>query len=77
MHKHPLKKLSWNERRRARRDISGLIGAMVEQNWVDAEDKPLLYDEMNRLLETTTPRIWQMFLHWFRYRVARHLRRQA
>ena len=72
--RHPLKKLSWNERRRARRDLTSLIGAMVKHNWVDAEDEPLLYDEVNQLLESTTPRHWQMFLQWYRYRIARHLK---
>jgi len=66
--------LSWSERRRARRDITRLIAAMVQHNWVDAEDEPLLYAEMNQLLESTTPRYWQMFLHWYRYRIACYLR---
>lgn len=73
VHKHPLDKLSWKERRRARRDISSLIEAMVDHNWVDADDEPLLHDEMNQLLESTTPRYWQMFLHWYRYRIARRV----
>ena len=75
VHKHPLNKLSWSERQRARRDITRLIAAMVEHNWVDADDEPLLYAEMNQLLESTTPRYWQMFLHWYRYRIARHIHR--
>ena len=74
VNKHPLNKLSWRERRRARHDITGLIEAMVEHDWVDAIDKPLLYAEMNQLLESTTPRYWQMFLHWYRYRIARRLK---
>ncbi len=69
----PGHQFSWKERRRARRDISNLIAAMVEHNWVDADDEPLLYAEMNRLLESTTPRYWQMFLHWYRYRIARRV----
>lgn len=73
--KHPLNKLSWRERRRARRDIARLIEALVEQNWVDAEDEPLLYSEMNQLLESTLPRFWQMCLHWYRHRIARHIQR--
>ena len=71
LHKHPLNKLSWRERRRARRDISNFIAAMVEHNWVDAGDEAPLHVEMNQLLESTTPRYWQMFLHWYRYRIAR------
>ena len=75
VHKHPLNKLRWRERRRARRDITRLIEAMVEHNWVDADDEPLLYAEMNQLLESTTPRYWQMFLHWYRYRITRQIQR--
>ena len=73
LHKHPINKLNWSERRGARRDITNLIEAMVEHNWVDADDEPLLRAEMNQLLESTTPRYWQMFLHWYRYRIARHV----
>ena len=73
LHKHPLNKLSWRERRRARRDLTRLIAAMVAHNWVDADDEALLHAEMNQLLESTTPRYWQMFLHWYRHRIARHL----
>ena len=71
--KHPLRKLSWRERQRARRDISRLIQAMVEHNWVDAEDEPLLHAEMRQLVESTSPRYWQMFLHWYRYRIGRYI----
>ena len=72
VNKSPPIELSWRERRRARRDISRLIEAMVEHNWVDAADEPLLHAEMEKLLESTTPRYWQMFLHWYRYRIGRH-----
>ena len=77
VHKHPLNKLSWRERRRARRDIARLIEAMVEHNWVDAGDEHLLLAEMKQLVESTSPRYWQMFLHWYRYRFARHFYRRA
>ena len=73
LHKHPLTKLSWRERSQARRDIGGLIAAMVAQDWVDAADEPLLHAEMEKLLESTSPRRWQMLLHWYRHRVARHI----
>ncbi len=71
--KHPLRKLNWRERQRARRDISRLIQAMVEHNWVDAEDEPLLHAEMRQLVESTSPRYWQMFLHWYRHRIGRYI----
>ncbi len=74
LHKHPLNKLNWRERQRARRDISRLIQAMVEHNWVDADDEPLLHAEMRQLVESTSPRYWQMFLHWYRYRIKRYIR---
>ncbi len=74
VHKHPLRKLSWRERKRARRDLSRLISAMVEHNWVDADDEPLLHVEMQQLVESTSPRYWQMFLHWYRYRIKRYIR---
>ena len=77
LHKHPLNKLSWRERRKARRDITRLIAAMIKNNWVDADDEPLLLDEMNQLLESTTPRYWQIFLHWYRYRIAGRVNRRA
>ncbi len=73
--KRPPIALTRSERRRARRDLMRLIAAMVEHNWVDANDEPLLLDEMNQLLESTMPRYWQMFLHWYRHRIARHIHR--
>ena len=71
--RHPLTKLGWGERRRARRDITRLIEALAEHNWVDACDEPLLYAEMEKLVESTAPRYWQMFLHWYRHRIARRV----
>ena len=70
----PGMKLSWQERRLARRDISRLIESMVDANWVDQGDRPLMLAEMHRRLEGTTPRLWQMFLHWWRYRIGPFLK---
>ena len=67
-------KLNWAERRWARRDLTRLIESMIAANWVDADDRPLLLAEMNRRLEQASPRLWQMFLHWYRYRILRLLR---
>lgn len=75
--RYPLTKLSWIERRQARRDIARLIEAMLAHDWVDAADVPLLHVEMRQLLESTAPRRWQMFLHWYRYRIARRIQRSA
>ncbi len=69
----PWSKLTWRERRWAKRDIERLIDAMIAADWVDAVDRPLLIAETNRRLETVSPRLWQMFCHWYRYRVRRHL----
>ena len=68
-------RLNWRERPRARRDITRLIEAMVARNWVDAADEPLLMAEMRHLVESTSPRRWQMFLHWYRHRIGRHVGR--
>ena len=66
-------KLSWNERRLTRRDLYRLVDALVAAQWVDRGDKPLLLDEIDRRLEKTMPRRWLMLLHWYRYRIKRHL----
>ena len=70
----PGMKLSWQERRLARRDILRLIESMVDASWVDQGDRPLMLAEMHRRLEGTTPRLWQMFLHWWRYRIGPFLK---
>ena len=66
-------RLNWQERRLARRDITRLIESMVASNWVETGDRQLLLAEMNRRLESTTPRLWQMLCHWYRYRIRRRL----
>ena len=62
-------KLSWNQRRLARRDIVRLIDGMIAAKWVEASDRDLLLEEMNRKLEHTMPRRWLQFLHWYRHQV--------
>ena len=69
----PGMRLNWQERRLARRDITRLIESMVASNWVETGDRQLLLAEMNRRLESTTPRLWQMLCHWYRYRIRRRL----
>ena len=61
-------KISWLERRRAKRDIKRLIEAMIAANWVQADDRSFLIGVMNRQLEWVSPRSWQMFCHWRRHR---------
>ncbi len=62
-------KLPWAERRRLRRELNRLIDALIASNTVDDCDRSLLEAEFARMLESTTPRLWQMFLHWRRYRL--------
>lgn len=69
----PWSKLSWRERRLAKRDIIRLIDSMIEKRWVQAADRPLMIAAMNRRLERVSPRLWQKWLHWYRFRIQRHL----
>ena len=64
-------KLSWRDRRLAREDYQRLINAMVIARWIEPGDIPGLRSEVNRRLETTTPRRWQMLLHWWRHNIGR------
>ena len=65
------KKFGWRERRLLRRDVERLIDALVAAKILVASDMPLIEAEMNKRLESTTPRLWQMFLHWRRHRFGR------
>ncbi len=67
----PWSKLSWRERRAAKRDIIRLIDSMIAAEWVEAGDRPHLIGAMNRRLERVSPRIWQMYCHWRRHRFGR------
>ena len=60
--------LSWRDRRRARQDCRRLVDAMLAARWITADDVAPIQSEVNRRLETTTPRLWQMFCHWRRHR---------
>ncbi len=66
-------KLSWPQRRLARRDLKRLIESMDDAGWIDAGDRPQLLTEVDRRLEQTTPRLWQMFCHWRRHHFGRSL----
>lgn len=61
-------KLSWKERRAAKRDLRRLIDAMLAKNWAGPADMPLMIADMNNRLEQASPRIWQKFCHWRRHR---------
>ncbi len=60
-------KLGWRERRLLRQDLERLLDAMVANQELVTSDLPLLKAELNRRLESMTPRRWQMFLHWRRH----------
>ena len=57
-------KLSWRERRAAKRDIVRIIDSIINAGWVEASERPLLNQALNQRLERVSPRIWQMFCHW-------------
>jgi len=64
-------KLSWRERRAAKRDIIRVIDSMIAAGWVEAGERPHLINAMNRRLERASPRLWQMFCHWRRHHFGR------
>ena len=61
-------KLNWSERRATKADLKRLIETLIERQLVDPSDRPLLVADMNRRLEPTSPRLWQMICHWRRHR---------
>ena len=67
----PGSKLSWRERRAAKRDLIHLIDSIIAAKWVEPGERPLLVAAMNRRLEQVSPRLWQMFCHWRRHRFGR------
>lgn len=62
-------KLTWAERRFAKRDLRRLINALLSHTLVDAAYEALLINAMNGRLEEASPRLWQKFCHWRRYRL--------
>ena len=65
---HRKQKISWKERRAAKRDMRRLIVSMIAAKWAEPGDKLALIADMNSRLEQASPRIWQMFCHWWRNR---------
>ncbi len=63
----PWSKLTWRERRAAKRDIVRIIDSIINAGWVEASERPLLNQALNQRLERVSPRIWQMFCHWRRH----------
>ena len=68
-------KLSWLERRLAKRDLTRLIDSMLAAKWIDEDDRASLTVVLDGQLEHTTPRLWQMYCHWRRHRFARRGRK--
>ncbi len=62
-------KLSWNERRKTKRDLIRLAKSLVAAEWVEPGDEALLMAAINRRLEDASPRLWQKFCYWRRYRL--------
>ena len=60
-------KLTWAERRVAKREMRRLIGSLVFMGWVEPDDRPLLRHAMDRRLEIASPRLWQRLCHWRRH----------
>ena len=59
-------RVSWGaESREAGHAATGRVYGRGE--WIKPEEKTILYDEMNRRLESMSPRLWQKFCHWRRH----------
>ena len=61
--------LHWRERYAAKRDILALISSLIERGLVDSSERPVMLAAMQRRLEQASPRRWQQWLHWYRYRI--------
>ena len=59
-------KLSWNDRRLAKKDMKRIIETLVRRGYIRPEERSLLVAVMNRRLERASPRRWQQFCHWRR-----------
>ncbi len=62
-------KLALLEGLRLRREVKKATNALIAANYVDEVDRSVLEAEFARLLESTTPRLWQKFCHWRRHRL--------
>ena len=64
-------KLSPLKRRLARRDLARLLDALIGAEIIDQADRSLVEAHIQRRVEGTSPRLWQMFLHWKRHHFGR------
>lgn len=69
-------KLTWLERRRARRDLTRCIDRMLVARWINSCDRACLLTFLDQQMEHTMPRLWLKLLHWYRYRIKRHFKTQ-
>ncbi|MYD09811.1 MAG: glycosyltransferase [Chloroflexi bacterium] len=65
------RRLSWGNRRAAKKDLRWLVASLIDRDLVDRSDQPRLVAEVNRRLEGASPRIWQQFCHWRRHHFSR------
>ena len=65
-------KLSWNERRLAKKDLKRIIETLIDRGYVRPEERSLMVSDMNRQVERDLPRRWQQFLHWRRKWIGSH-----
>lgn len=63
-------KLSWSERRLLKRDLERYIESLIAAKWIEEAERAYLYDLMNRQLERSSPRLWQVLCHWRRHHFA-------
>jgi len=59
-------KLSWSDRRLAKRDIKRIIETLVERGYIRPEEGSNLLAVTNLRFESELPRRWQQFCHWRR-----------
>ncbi len=65
---HSKDKLSWQDRRRAKKDMRRIVERTIELQMVDPADRVLMHSDIDRRLERASPRLWQQFCHWRRKR---------
>ncbi len=70
------RKLTWLERRRARRDLTRCIDRMLAARWINLSDRAYLLTFLDQQMEHTMPRLWLKLLHWYRYRIKRRFKAQ-
>ena len=65
------KKLGRRARQTTREDLARLLDAFLAAGIINPGDLSLVAAHIDRRLEATTPRLWQMLLHWRRHHFGR------